>query len=47
MAIQKAYKAIGESKQRKMRTACKRKSAASRAKSERARKALRKKTWGF
>ncbi len=47
MAIKKAYKAIGESKQNKMRIACKRKAATSRAKSERARKALRKKTWGF
>ena len=47
MAIQKAYKAIGKSRQQKMRTAAKRKVAANHAKSERARLRLRKKTWGF
>lgn len=43
----KAYKAIGESKQRKMVTASKKASYQSRKKSEAARKKLRKKTWGF
>lgn len=47
MAIMKAYKAIGESKQRKMITACKKAGYQSRKKSEAARKKLRKKTWGF
>lgn len=47
MAIKKAYKAIGESKQRKMVTACKKAVYQSRKKSEAARKKLRKKTWGF
>ena len=47
MAIMKAYKAIGESKQRKMITACKKAEYQSRKKSEAARKKLRKKIWGF
>ena len=47
MAIMKAYKAIGEPKQRKMVTACKKAGYQSRKKSEAARKKLRKKTWGF
>lgn len=47
MAIMKAYKAIGESKQRKMITVCKKAGYQSRKKSEAARKKLRKKTWGF
>lgn len=42
-----AYKAIGESKRNKMRTTTKRQAAARRAKTDRARKSLRKKTWGF
>ena len=47
MAIQKAYKVIGKARQQKMRTAMKQKARNSAAKSERARKRLRKKTWGF
>jgi hypothetical protein len=47
MAIQKAYKAIGKARQQKMRTAMKTQVRNSKAKSERRRKALRKKTWGF
>lgn len=47
MAVMKAYKAIGESKQRKMRTACKKTCYNTRKKAEAARKKLRKKTWGF
>lgn len=47
MAIKKAYKAIGESKQNKMRTASKKQTYNSMKKLERARKSLRKKTWGF
>lgn len=43
----KAYKVIGESKQRKMRTACKRTSYNTAKKAEAARRRLRKKTWGF
>lgn len=44
MAIKKASRAIGESKQRKMVTTCKRKARQTAAKLERARKRLRKKT---
>lgn len=43
----KAYKAIGESKQRKMVTACKKAGYQSRKKSEAARKRLRKKLGAF
>ena len=47
MAIMKAYKAIGESKQRKMVAKCKKAGYQSRKKSEAARKKLCKKTCGF
>jgi hypothetical protein len=47
MAIKKLSQAIGESKQRKMITACKKAGYQSRKKAEAARKRLRKKTWGF
>ena len=47
MAIKKAYKAIGESKQSKMRTIGEKQTYNSMQKMERARKRLRKKTWGF
>jgi hypothetical protein len=43
----KAYKVIGESRQRKAASAAKRSTYNSMKKSERARKSLRKKTWGF
>jgi hypothetical protein len=47
MAIKKLSKAIGESKQRKMITACKKVGYKTSKKLETARKKLRKKTWGF
>ena len=47
MAIKKAHQAIGESKQNKMRSACKTKAKNTIKKGENARKKLRKKTWGF
>ena len=47
MATMKAYKAIGEFKQRKMVTECKKTGYQSRKKSEAARKKLCKKTCGF
>ncbi len=45
--IQTLRQAKDRKTQQKMRTAAKQKSRASKQKSERARKALRKKTWGF
>jgi hypothetical protein len=47
MAIKKAAQAIGESRQRKAASASKRATYNSMKKNERARKSLRKKTWGF
>ena len=47
MAIKKAHQAIGESKQNKMCSDCKKKAQNSIKKGENTRKKLRKKTWGF